>query len=402
MIAIVATLDTKGEKVAYINQLLKENGLDTIVVDTGILGDPYFPGDITREQVAEAAGRSLESIGAIGDETEAVQAMAVGTSRVVSDLYAAGKLDGVIGITGTLGMSLWLSVMKTLPIGLPKVLCCTTAFVPFCQPEKCPADLLVVPLVSDIWGINSLTRRSLANAAGAIIGITRLNQQYRITPERPILAVSTLGTSALKYITKLTPYFETRGYEVAAFHVGQGQGMEQLVRQGAFAGVLDLSLIEVAIEACNLPFIPAGRLEGAVETAVPLVVAPGGVVFKVWWGSEATMPEVLKKMKRRLHGELAWQIEMTLEEVAQTARLVARRLNRGKGPRAVVVPMKGFIEWDKPGELFYNPRRPEIFTATLKQSLKAEIKVIELEAHVNDKEFADEAARVFMSFSRNI
>lgn len=397
MIAIIATLDTKGEKVAYINQLIKENGLKTIVVDTGILGDPFFPADITREQVAEAAGRSLESIGALGDETEAVQAMAVGTTKIVNDLYAAGNLDGVIGITGTLGMSLWLSVMKTLPIGLPKVLCCTTAFVPFCQPEKCPADLIVVPLVSDIWGINSLTRRSLANAAGAIVGITRLNRQYRITPERDILAISTLGTSALTYITELTPYFETRGYEVAAFHVGQGQGMEQLVRQGAFAGVLDLSLLEVAIEACNLPFIPAGRLEAAVESGVPLVVAPGGVVFKVWWGSEVTMPDVLKKMKRRLHGELAWQIEMTLEEVAQTARLVARRLNQGKGPRAVVVPMRGFIEWDKPGGLFYDPRRPEVFTAALKESLKTDIKVIELEAHVNDKKFADEAAVVFMS-----
>jgi uncharacterized protein (UPF0261 family) len=397
LIGIVATLDTKGEKVAYINQLLKENGLETVVVDSGILGVPSFPGDITREKVAEAAGRSLESIGALGDETEAVQAMAVGTAKIVNDLYAAGKLDGVIGITGTLGMSLWLSVMKSLPIGLPKVLCCTTAFVPFCQPEKCPADLLIVPLVSDIWGINSLTRRSLANAAGAIIGITRLNQQYRIAAERPILAVSTLGTSALTYITELTPYLEKRGYEVAAFHVGQGQGMEQLVRQGAFAGVLDLSLIEVAIEACNLPFIPARRLEAAVESGVPLVVAPGGVVFKVWWGSEFTMPEVLKKMKRRLHGELAWQIEMTLEEVARTARLVAQRLNRGKGPRAVVIPMHGFIEWDKPGGLFYDPQRPGIFTAALKESLKADIEVIELEAHINDKKFADEAAGVFLS-----
>jgi uncharacterized protein (UPF0261 family) len=397
LIVIVATLDTKGEKAAYLNQLIKGSGMKTVVIDSGVLGVPYFPADISREKVAEAAGQSLDDIASLGDETEAMKAMARGTTKIVNELYASGEMEGVIGVTGSLGMSLWLSVMKTLPVGLPKVLCCTTAFLPFAQPERCPADLIVVPLVSDIWGINSLTRRGLENASGAITGTAKLYKRVKESKQKELLAISTLGTSALKYIAELTPYFENMGYEVAAFHIGQGQAMEQLIREGTFRGVLDLSLIELSFEACSLPFISSGRLEAAVEKGTPQVVAPGGICFVVWWGSLTTMPEKYKQRKMRLHGELAWQIEMSLEEVAKTAELVAKRLNKGNGPRAVVIPKQGFVEWDRPGGLFYNPHRSEVFSKTLKDNLNSEVEVIELDAHVNDKAFVDEVARVFMS-----
>lgn len=178
--------------------------------------------------------------------------------------------------------------------------------------------------------------------------------------------------------------------------------MEQLIREGTFRGVLDLSLIELAIEACGLPFISSGRLEAAVEKGTPQVVAPGGVCFIVWWGSLTTMPEKYKQRKMRQHGELTWQIEMSLEEVAKTAELVAQRLNKGNGPRAVVIPKQGFIEWDRPGGLFYNPHRSEVFSKTLKDNLNSEVEVIELEAHVNDKAFADAVAKVFMSLKSKV
>ena len=402
MIVIIATLDTKGDKAAYLNQLIKENGTETLVIDSGVLGVPYFKADIPREKVAEAAGKSLDSIASLGDETKAMNAMAKGASKIVADLYASGELEGVVGISGSLGMSLWLSVMKVLPIGVPKVLCCTLAFLPFAQPEICPPDLIVVPLVSDIWGINSITKRGLENAAGTIIGTTKIYKETGKTFGKSLLAISTLGTSALKYIVELTPYFEKMGYEVAAFHMGQGQALEQLIRQGTFKGVLDLYLLELAMEACGPPlFVTRGRLKAAGEKGIPQVIAPGAVGYVVWWDSLATMPEKFKERRKRQHGELAWLIEMTLEEVVKTAELTAQRLNKGHGPRAVVIPRLGFVEWDKPGGVFYNPQRTETFSRALRANLKPEVKVIELDMHINDRGFAEEVAKVFVSLTKD-
>jgi uncharacterized protein (UPF0261 family) len=396
LIAIVATLDTKGEKAAYLNDLVKESGLETTVIDTGVLGEPYFRADITRQEVAGAAGLSLKEVAAMGDETKAVGAMTKGTTKVLGKLFASGELDGIVGVSGSLGMSLLMSVMGDLPTGFPKVLCCTTPLLSYARPEMSAPDVMVVPLVSDIWGINSITRRSLENAAGAISGAAKLYRTRDEASRKEMLAISALGTSALKYIAELTPYFENRGYEVAAFHVGQGQAMEQLIRQGVFKGVLDLSLIEVTAEVCGLTYIAPGRLEAATEMGIPQVVAPGCVVFTPGWGALASLSEAMMNRKIRPHGELALQIELTLEEVAGTAELVAKRLNKGKGPRAIIIPKQGFIEWDKPGDMFYNPKRTEVFSTALKNNVSPAVEVIELDAHINDQQFSDEVARVFL------
>lgn len=396
MIVIVATLDTKGEKAAYLNNLIKRNGLETAVIDTGVLGKPYFRADITRQEVAEAAGFTLEEVAAMGNETEAMGAMTRGATKILEQLLADGELDGLVGVSGSLGMSLLMSVMRGLPIGMPKVLCCTTPFLSQARPEMSAPDLMVVPLVSDIWGINSITRRSLENAAGAISGSAKIYSTRIEAPQKEMLAISALGTSGLKYIAELTPYFENVGYEVAAFHLGQGQAMEQLILQGVFKGVLDLSLIEVTAEVCGLTYIAPGRLEAATEMGIPQVVAPGGVVFAPGWGALNSFPESLRNRKIRFHGELASQIELTLEEIARTAELVAQRLSKGKGQKIIIIPKQGFVEWDKPGEMFYNPKRVEVFSKALKTNLSPTVEIIELDAHINDECFSDEVAKVFL------
>ena len=396
MIVIIATLDTKGDKAAYLKHLIKEKGMETLVIDTGILGVPAFQADIPREKVAEAAGQSLDKVASLGDETRAMRVMAKGTSKIVAELYASGELEGVVGISGTLGMSLWLSAVRALPLDLPKVLCCTAPFLPYIQSEACPG-LMIVPLISDIWGINTITRRSLENAAGAIVGATQMYREAQKLAGKSFVAISTLGTSALKYIIELTPYLEKIGYEVAAFHIGQGQALEQFIRRGFVTGVLDLCLTDLVNEVCDVPFATAGRLEAAGERGILQVIAPGGVGFMARWDPLSALPQRFKERKRRQHGELAWQIEMSLEEVAKTARLVARRLNKGHGPRVVVIPKLGFFEQDRPGKVFHDPQRIEVFSKTLKVHLKPEVKVIELDAHINDQTFADEVARVFVS-----
>lgn len=401
MIAIIAALDTKGDKAAYLNQIIKKMGMETLVIDTGILGSPFFKADIPREKVAQAAGQSLASIASGGDETLAIKAMAEGASKIVGELNSSGKLEGIVGIGGTLAISLWLSIMKNVPMGVPKVLCCSAVFITFSQPQLFPPDLIVVPTVSDIWGLNSITRSSLEKTAGAIVGAATSYKEGNKVTEKSLLAISTLGTSTLTYIIPLTRYFEEAGYEVAAFHIGQGYALEQLVRQGLVSGVLDLSLMELSNEICGAPFFPkSSRFEAAGEKGVPQVIAPGAVGCLSWWGPQDTIPERFKDRTMRQHGELAWMIEMSFEEVAETGKVIASRLNKGRGPRVVVLPKQGFLEMDKPGQMFHNPERGEVFSKALKTALNAEVDVIELDVHINDQQFADEVAKVFVQMTK--
>ncbi|MEA2085524.1 MAG: Tm-1-like ATP-binding domain-containing protein, partial [Chloroflexota bacterium] len=159
MIVILGTLDTKGDKIAYIKQLLEARGAKTLVIDGGVLGTPLFEADISREEVIRSTGRSLGEIGSLGEEAEAIRIMAEGASRIVADLYSSGELEGIIGVGGTMGTSLFLAVTAVLPVGVPKVIFSTTAFSSHLRPELVPPDLIVIPAVSDVWGLSSLARR---------------------------------------------------------------------------------------------------------------------------------------------------------------------------------------------------------------------------------------------------
>ena len=403
MIAVIGTLDTKGDKVAYLKQLIEGKGEETLTIDSGVLGSPSFQADIPREEVAEAAGESLDKISSLGNEARAMSIMAEGTSKIVAELYSSGKLGGVIGVGGTMGTSLFLSATKVLPVGVPKVLFSTIglnvtmASKVSLPPEMVPLDLIMVPAVSDIWGLNSLTKRMLENAAGTIIGTAQMYKESEKLAGKTFVAISTLGTSALKYIQWLKPCLEGIGHEVAAFHSGggQGQALEQLVRQGIIKGILDLCLLEVADAVCGGILSGEGKLEAASKRGIPQIIAPGAIDF-FSWGPPDTLPERFKGRKRRQHNELTWQIETSLEEVAKIAELIGRKLNKGHGPRIVVIPKLGFSEFDKPGCAFYNPERSRVFRRTLKGRLKPEIRVIESEAHINDRAFAEEVAKSFI------
>jgi uncharacterized protein (UPF0261 family) len=399
MIVIVGTLDTKGDKIAYLKRLIEAKGGKTLVIDSGVLGIPFFQADIPREKVAKMAGRSLDEISSLGDEAEAIKIMSQGTSKIVDELHSSGKLDGLISVGGTMGTSLFLSVANHLPIGVPKVMFSTVAFSSFVKPTLIPPDLLIVPAVSDIWGLNSLTRRMLENAAGAILGATQMYKEGENLTGKTFTAITTLGTSALKYILWLKPSLEKLGNEVALFHVGGGQGwaFEQLVRQGIIKGVLDLCLMDLcpsSVTSRGFVNVP-GRLEAAMERSIPQVVAPGALDFYAWPGSLDTLPKGFRRRRRHQHNELDWVVERSLEEVAVTAELIAAKLNKGVGPRAVVIPKLGFSEWDKLGGIFYHPERSKVFSQALKAKLGPEVRVVELNMHINDQSFADEVANLF-------
>lgn len=404
MIVIVGTLDTKGEKVAYLKQVIENKGGKTLVIDCGVLGEPLFKADISREKVAEAAGSRLADLRSRrSEEAKAISIMARGTSKIVEQLFTAGRLDGLLGVGGTMGTSLFLTISNVLPMGVPKVIFSTAAFSPFLRPELVPPDLIVIPAVSDIWGLNALTKRSLENAAATILGVSQVYKEGEDLHSRSFVSITTVGTSALKYIIWLKPALEEMGNEVVPFHVGGGQGwsFEWSVRQGLIKGVLDLCIIDLC--PANIAkygfFSVAKRLEAAIERGIPLVVAPGSVFEIVWPKSLDELPARFKKRRIRQHNELVWSVERSLEEVAETAEFIATKLNKGRGPRAVVIPKQGFGTWDQPGEAYYNPVRSKVFTEALKARLSPEVTVLELDLHINDQAFAEEVAKLYSSLA---
>jgi uncharacterized protein (UPF0261 family) len=401
MIVIVGTLDTKGDKIAYLKQQIEAMGGKTLVIDCGVLDEPFFKADILREEVAEAAGRRLSDLRSLGSEAEAIKIMAQGTSKIVAELYTSGKLGGLLGVGGTMGTSLFLSVANVLPIGVPKAIFSTTAFSPFLRPGIVPPDLIVIPAVSDIWGINSLTKRTLENAAGTILGATQAYRGGEGLKGKNFIGITTVGTSALKYIIWLKPALEKQGYEVAAFHIGGGQGwtFEWLIRQGLIKGALDLCTYDLCPDnIAKYGFLSTGgRLEAASEQGIPQVIAPGGICELAWPRPFDALPARFKRRINHQHNELAWAVERSLNEVAQTAELMAVKLNKGRGPRVVVVPKQGFYGWDRPGDVLYNPKKTKVFTQALKAKLSPEVTVVELDLHINDQAFAEEVARIFSS-----
>jgi uncharacterized protein (UPF0261 family) len=400
MLAIIGTLDTKGDKIAYLKRIIESKGTETLVIDCGILGQPIFKADVSREEVAEAAEIGLNDLrSGRSEEGKAIRIMAEGASKIVEELFATGKMDGLLGIGGTMGTSLFLTVSSILPMGLPKVLVSTTAFSPYLRRELVPSDLIVVPLVSDIWGLDVLTERALDNAGAIMLGLSQVYRERASLNGRTFVGVTTLGTSALKYIVGLKQILEKRGEEVLGFHVGGGQGwpFEQLVRQGLIKGALDLCMFDLCPDSVAKDgfFLAPKRLEAASERGIPQIIAPGDVCELCWPKPIDELPGRYRERKKRQHNSLVWTVERSLEEVAETADLIATKLNKGRGPRAVVIPKRGFATWDQPGEAYYNPERSRVFSQSLKAKLSAEVSLVELEVHINDLKFAEEVAKLY-------
>jgi uncharacterized protein (UPF0261 family) len=399
-IAIVGTLDTKGEEVRYLKELIERRGYKAIVIDTGVLRAAPFPAEVTREQVAEAAGTDLKEIIALGDESKAIAAMARGASKIVQELHSSGRLDGIVALGGSMGTSLGIGVMKALPLLIPKLMVSTVAFLPILSPQVVSKDLTVMPTVADIWGLNRITNKVLENAAGAIVGMAESYEERR-APEKPLIGVTTLGSAACRYVSWMKPLLEGKGYEVAVFHAnGIGGGaFEEYVEQGLLAGALDLSLFELA---CYPYGTNSGvdRLQAISKTGIPQVVAPGATHWLGWYGSLEVVPPRFRDRELFWHNPLTVGVRMTIDEMVYVAEVMARKLNKAAGPTVLLIPTKGFSEYDKPGHPFYHPEGRKAFIEALKGHTEPRIKVIELDSHINDPEFAQEAVTIFDSMMK--
>jgi uncharacterized protein (UPF0261 family) len=391
-IVIVGTLDTKGEEIGFIRDFIKRKGHKALIVDGGIIGSVPFTPDISREEVAGAAGKTLAEIVALGNEGAAIATMAEGAAKIVHALYDARSADAVVGVGGSMGTSLGLAAMKHLPVGFPKLMVSTIAFTPLVTVDAMAMDQIMMQSPVDLWGLNVVTRRILESAAAAIVGMAEVSE--RIVVEKPLVAITTRGI--LKYVNRIKPMLEERGYEVVIIHaVGMvgGKTLETVARHKMLCSVLDLCIGEV-IEELNGGALRAGpdRLEAAGRMGIPQIVAPGSMEFWHWPGSVDTAP---KDRKLHVHNPLVLGVKATTEEMVRAARTVAEKLNRAKGPVTFLFPLLGFDAHDQPGGAFYDPEGRAGFLAALKAAAGPNIKLVELDMHINDKAFADHVVSEF-------
>ncbi len=393
-VLIIATLDTKAEEAFFIKELIEAKGISTLVMDIGITGKSTFRPDFSSHEIAGAVSRTLPELLSFHDESKAMAEMARGAEQVVPELFEKGLFQGVIALGGTMGTSLALRVFRALPTGLTKALVSTVALSYFVTPANVCNDVIMFQVASDLWGINRLARRDLTRAALATACAVESDEELE-GENLPFITMTTLGGSFLKYAFTVKERLEEAGYEVAIFHSVSMQGgiMERLITEGKVDGVLDLCPLELLTELCGGLCCSPGRVEAAARKGIPQVVGPGGLGFFPW-GSLKDLPERFKGRLTFTHNEIASGIQASITEMAELAKIMASKLNGSRAPVTVIIPERGFLEYDRPGDRLYYPEGRKIFTDTLRELLNPDVEFISLDCHINDTEYAEKVTEV--------
>lgn len=394
-VVIAGALDTKGAEFAFIKRLIEAEGLKTLVVDFGVMGAPAFTPDITRAEVAQAGGGDLAQL-ATGDHKDAaMEAMASGLAVVVRRLFDAGKLDGIISMGGSGGTSLATRAMRTLPVGVPKVMVSTMAGGDV-SAYAGAKDITFMPSIVDVAGINRISRAIYTNAAGAIAGMVKMDAPPP-QAEKPLITASMFGNTT-QAVDHARGILEAAGYEVLVFHAtgAGGRTMESLIADGYIVGSLDITTTELADTVCGGVF-DAGpeRCLAASRAGIPAVLVPGCVDMANFWGVE-TMPE--KYHSRNLY---RWNPNVTLmrtnvEENTRMGEMLAAAANAATAPVAFVLPLKGVSMLDSEGGQFWDPAADAACFNAIKRNLKPGIPVIELDNNINDPEFSATVAATLL------
>jgi uncharacterized protein (UPF0261 family) len=398
-VVIVGALDTKGKEFLFVKNLIEKEGLNTLVVDFGVMGQPEFQPDIARDEVARQGGGNLSELSSGQHKDAAMKAMAAGLKAVVSRLYADGKLDGILGMGGSGGTSIAATAMRALPVGVPKVMVSTigggdvSAF-------SGTKDIVFIPSIVDVAGINSISQVIYANGAGAIAGMVKM-EKPEAAAGKPLIAASMFGNTT-QCVDRARGILEAAGYEVLVFHAtgNGGRTMESLISDGYIEASLDITTTELADEVCGGVF-SAGpeRCLAAARKGLPTILVPG-CVDMANFGSIDTVPQ--KYQGRNLY---EWNPNVTLlrtnvEENRKMGEMLAAAANASSGPVVVILPLKGVSMLDSQGERFWDPEADAACYDTIRQNLRARIQLIEADHNINDPEFADLCANTLLELLR--
>ena len=385
-VVLLGTLDTKGVEYSYLRDRLLEHGVEVLVVDAGIYEPVGLRPDIGRDEVARAGGANVAELAAAGDRGAAVTAMAVGAEQIVRRLHAEGKLAGLLALGGSGGSSIATRAMRSLPVGVPKLMVSTVASGDT-RPYVGAVDVTMMYSVVDIAGVNRVSARIMANAAGAIAGMVEAT-----VPEleaKPLVGATMFGVTT-PCVTRARERLEELGYEVLVFHAtgAGGQSLEALVRDGFLVGVLDATTTELADELVG-GVLSAGpdRLEAAGAARVPQVVSLGALDM-VNFGPRETVPPQFEGRNLYVHNPTITLMRTTPEECAELGRTIGRKLSAAAGSTVLFVPLQGVSMIALEGQVFFDADADAALFAGLRETLDESVEVHEVETDINDPEFA--------------
>ncbi len=391
-IAIAGTYDTKGRELGYIKECIESQGLATLTIHTGVFNPPVAV-DVTPAEIAAAVGKDINEIIEKKDRALATEVLSKGVEAIVPRLYAEGKFDGIISIGGSGGTSLATPAMRALPIGVPKVMVSTMASGDV-SPYVGTSDIVMIPSVVDVEGLNDISKVIFSNAANAVAGMVQ-NKKEIESDGKPLLAATMFGVTT-PCIKQAKAYLEEQGYEVLVFHATGtgGKCMEALIDQGFIKGVLDLTTTEWCDEVVG-GVLNAGpdRLTAAGKKGIPQVVSVGALDM-VNFGPYDTVPAEFKDRNLYKHNPTVTLMRTTGEELEKIGTEIGTRLVNATGKTALMLPLKGVSGIDVEGAPFYDAEADAVLFDTLREKVaESEVELIELDTDINSEEFAIAAAK---------
>jgi uncharacterized protein (UPF0261 family) len=381
---LIGALDTKGIEYQFVKQQIEQSGLETLVVDTGVLSVPYFDPDISSSEVANSGGVSLEELRVKNDRGTAVATMTKGVKEVMNQLLNEGVVGGVFGMGGTAGTTVVAAAMQNLPIGIPKLIVSTVASGNT-RPYVGEKDVTMMYSVVDISGINSLSRTILSNAANALSGMIKASfVQEEVKDEKPMIGVTMFGVTT-PCVTRVREQFERKGYDVLVFHAtgSGGSSMEELIKAGYIKAVADVTTTELADELVGGIFSAGpNRLEAAGLANIPQVVSVGALDM-VNFGVPESVPTQFKDRHFYQHNPTTTLMRTTVEENYQLGKILASKLNKSKAPTVLVFPKGGVSLLDREGEAFEGKEERKALYNGITENLNDHVRFIEVEDDIN-------------------
>ncbi|WP_377193894.1 Tm-1-like ATP-binding domain-containing protein [Ruegeria meonggei] len=395
IILLIGTYDTKEPEMRFIEDAIRDQGAEVLTMDVSVLGDPQRPTDISKHDVAAAGGMTIDQVIAQGDENKAFRIMADGAAKLVAQTYADGRFDGMLATGGTMGTDLALDCAQALPMGVPKYIVSTVSFSPLIPPHRLAPDIQMILWAGGLYGMNSICQSSLRQAAGAVVGAT--NAAIAPDHSKPLIGMTSLGSSCLRYMKTLKPALEDRGFEVAVFHsTGMGgMAFEKLAAEGAFACVMDFCMQEFGnLMAGSVVSSGKDRVTNAGRMGIPQMIAPGALDLLDFAGWQ-DIPERYADRPFHEHNRLIKSSVFNGDERRAWIRELANRMEAATGPVHFFLPVQGVEAWDRRGEEAHDPQALAEMVDEARKTIPDRVPMTELDAHINDAAFCDAVLTLF-------
>lgn len=396
-VALIACSDTKHAEIIHVSGLMRKWGIKPLILDPSTSPGYVSPYDLGREVLVAEVGLHWAELEGKGKH-ELLEAVAEGCAAMAVRLYAEGRIQGVFCMGGLQNTTVGSRAMKRLPIGVPKVIVSTVA-----SGQRTfdlvvgTRDILVMPSICDLAGMNAISENVLANAVAAFSGmLEKAGRELR--PPHILRVATTLMGATNDGVDRAAELVRGAGIEVAAFHstgVG-GQVLEEMIDSGVITAAMDLTLHEVVYEYFGRGFGYGAnnRLKSAAARGIPMVVTPGGIDFMCQWKHEL-FPDIAERKMIWHNAQLA-HVKLNAKEVTDISRIIVERLNESTGPVEVVLPFRGLRSFTNPGEALHDPDLDRLIFSIFEQELKKDIPVHYVDATIMDPAYSELAAKTML------